>query len=324
MVNVLITTAGSVSGVNCINALRNQSELKVKIIASDASEYAPGLYLADAFYLVPPFSEEERYVDELLAISQKESITVLLPTFSKELPIIAKNIDKFIGINVNICISPFESIVLFGNKWLSYLFFKENGIETPETWLLNTLTEFNSPLYIKPIIGSGSRKNCIVSDFEELYAHSRNNDPNEYVAQQIINAKEFTVDVMADRESKVIGMVPRERIKTKDGLAIVSRTIEEPGIIDNIEKIVSTGKLTGPINIQYFKTQEKRFLFFDVNTRFAAGGLPLSIRAGMNSPLISTKLALGMAVEKNFVYKKNLTMIRYFTELFFESLGQTC
>jgi carbamoyl-phosphate synthase large subunit len=143
-------------------------------------------------------------------------------------------------------------------------------------------------------------------------------DQNEYIAQPLISAREFTVDGLADNESKLVGMIPRERIITRDGLAVVTRTVDEPQITEMIKKIVSFGKLHGPFAIQYFKTLENRFLFIDVNTRFAAGGLPLSVQAGVNIPLETVKLALGKKVSINHEYKKNLTMIRYYTELFLE------
>lgn len=318
MINVLITTAGSVSGVNCINALKNQDELKIRLITTDVSEYAAGRYLSDRFYLVPPFEKEQEYIDALLAICKKESIDVLLPTFSIEIPIIAKFIEEFRSQKINICISPFSSIELFKDKWASYQFFKHNNIDTPNTWLLKDMGNTTQPMYIKPIVGSGSRKNHIVHSNADLLALKSIIKQDEYIAQPLIQAPEFTVDVLSDYENNILSIVPRERIITKDGLAIVSRTVGELDINESIEIIVSKGKLVGAFNIQYFKIHENKFLIMDVNTRFAAGGLPLSIKSGINSPLVILKLALGQKVQKNMNYKKNIVMIRYYTELFLD------
>jgi carbamoyl-phosphate synthase large subunit len=318
MITVLVTTAGSVSGINCINALKNQDDLELKIIASDASQYAAGLYLADRYYIVPPFENEEDYINSLLNICQKEAIDVILPIFSSEIPIIAKYIEEFRDRKVNLCISPLSSIKIFANKWNAFLFFKEIGIDTPETWLLNFVNDVSSPIYVKPITGSGSRKNHVVLNKAELNLLKSKVEQDDYIAQLLMKSKEYTVDVLANNDSRVLSLIPRERIITKDGLAIVSRTVEEPGVDEIIERLVKEGKLVGTFNIQYFKTQENKFLVFDVNTRFAAGGLPLSIKAGINFPLETIKLALGRDVHVKKAYKRNLTMIRYYTELFLE------
>jgi len=318
MINVLITTAGSVSGMNCIKALQSQDELQIRIIACDVNQYAAGLYISDNCYLVPPFENEIEYVNSLLKICKEESIDVLLPTFSKDLPIIAKYIEEFKSLKVNTCISSLASIEIFSNKWKSYQFLKNNNIKTPETWLLNNLNEIATPIYVKPIIGSGSRKNYVAQNDIELSALKAIIKQDEYIAQPVIEGPEFTIDVMADFESNVLSMVPRERLLTKNGLAVVSRTVEDSGIGTIIEEIISKGRIIGPCNLQYFKLKENRLLVFDVNTRFAAGGLPLSIKSGINSPLNTVKLALGQRVQKNKSYKKNLIMIRYYTELFLE------
>ncbi len=319
MLKVLITTAGSPSAINCINALRHQDELEIEIISSDVNELAAGLYLADRHYLVPTLADDEAYISALLKICKEESIDALLPTASREMPIVAKYADEFRTNNVGLCLSPESSIRLFENKWESFLFLDRHHFPTPPTWRLQDFEPGTFPAHVKPIIGSGSQYNRIMSDENEFHSWKKGVAVDEFIVQPHLSAPEYSADVLVGNDNEILSLVPRERLRTKEGLAVVSRTVADESIAAFVERLLKRIKLTGPINIQYFRTASGEYLLFDVNPRFAAGGLPLTIRAsGVNFPLETVRLALGLPVKAKRDYVKNLMMIRYYTELFVE------
>ena len=81
-----------------------------------------------------------------------------------------------------------------------------------------------------------------------------------------------------------------------------------------MKNIIKFGKIIGPGNIQCI-LNKKRCYFIEINTRFAAGGLPLTVASGVNIPLICIKLMLGHKIQKNIDYITNLRMIRFLTEI---------
>lgn len=317
MYTVLITSGGGSSAINCINALKKQTEISIRIIAIDSNKYAPGLFLTDRGYHVVRANCKE-YIDQVLTICNNEKVQVLLPTYSDEIAIFAANVGAFSSVNTKLILSSIEEIKLFENKWSTNQFFLKNLIPTPKTWLLSDVPNSESfPLYIKPVKGSGSRNNHIVYDLGDL-RYFQNKLGETFIAQKFIGGKEYTVDIIADRESNIIAAVSRERINVKGGMAIISRTIKDNSIKKFYERIIEAARLVGPINIQYFK-ENNQYYFTDVNTRFSAGGLPLTVASGVNIPLIAVKLALGIPVQKIKTYKENLIMIRYYTEIYKES-----
>jgi len=310
---VLVTSAGSAAAVSCIRALRSQNQISIRLIAADASNLSAGLYEVDASYLVPRL-EQHSYIDSLLAIAIKESVNVILPTFSQEIPVVARAVSLFQRNSINILISPFNIIMRFANKWSSYEFFKSNGFATPETQLgemAPPALEF--PFLMKPLTASGS-KDCYKinsqSDFN-FYAQRLSG----FVVQPYLFGNEVTVDVLIDSNLQVIAAVPRLRVKIRDGMAVVSKTINNAELITEIERFASVAGIVGPANIQGFLI-DNGFLFTDVNTRFSAGGLPLTIASGVNTPLMTVMLALGMKVDAAREYQTDLWMIRSHCETF--------
>lgn len=319
MLKILVTSAGSASALNCINALRNQTELQIELISSDLNELAAGLYLADSHYLVPTLSNEEAYISALLKICRDESVNVLLPTASREMPTIAKYADEFRANNVGLCISPVSSIRLFGNKWESFLFLDHNQFPTPPTWQLPDFEPDTFPVHVKPIIGSGAQYNRFIANETEFQSWKKGVAVDEFIMQPHLDAPEYSVDVLVGNDNEILALVPRERIRTSNGLSIVTRTVADNSIAALVEGLLKRVKLVGPLNIQYFRTANGQYFIFDINTRFAAGGLPLTIRAsGVNFPLETVRLALGLPVKAKRDYVKNLMMIRYYTEVFVE------
>ncbi len=319
MIKVLITSAGSAAGMNCISALTNQSDLDLEIVAVDAHPFAAGVLKSKIKYTVPPIKSHNAYIDRVLQICVDENVQIILPTFSEEIPLFAYNLKIFRKNSIKFLIPPYDSVRIFEDKWLSYKYFCSERVDTPKTWQVRALPKkVPFPVIVKPIKGSGSRNTFIANSQDELNFYIKFKE-NEIIIQEIINGREFTIDILADKNYKIVAAVPRERILKKGGMAIVSKTASPKYIPSEIETIISSMNLIGPINIQYIFSGEKHF-FIDVNTRFAAGGLPLTVKSGQNIPLMVIKLILGQKVSKIQKYKNNLVMVRYYQEVFANEL----
>ena len=314
-INVLITSAGGAAAINVIQALKSQTEVPVRLVAVDMDPLAPGLDLADSGHVVPR-ATDMNFIPTLLEICDAEDVDVAIPMLSAEVPILAAEREAFNDLGIFMLVSDEWTNRICADKRLTHEFFATNDFPTPETWTVDQIPDLRSleyPVIIKPSTGSGSRHTYRADSADQLTALLPL-VPSALV-QQYVEGQEITVDVLADCRSKLLAAVQRERLRISDGKAVTARTIDDKKVDSYVSRMVRELRLVGPGNIQCIRTAD-RLYFIEVNARFAAGGLPLTVAAGANTPLMLLKLALGHRVQPASGYVTGLVMCRYLTELF--------
>jgi carbamoyl-phosphate synthase large subunit len=313
--NVLITAAGVATAGNVISALRSQKDLNFKIVAVDADPLSYGLYLADKFYIVPKVNER-LYIPEIMNICKRERIDVLIPLWSNEILLYSEKREEFKKIGVRIAISEPGTVKTCIDKYEFYKFLSKNGIPTAKTYLPHEAGKINFPAFIKMRSGSASKNAKKISSCKELEIELKKN--SDLLVQELLEGREYTIDFVADSGGKILSMVPRERIEVRDGKAVKGVTVKNPEIMSIVENVVKKLNLKGPGNAQGIMTKSG-FRITEINPRFAAGGLPLSVKAGANLPVLMIKDLFGLKIKnKEREFKENIFMIRYLTEIFVE------
>jgi len=311
-INILLTGAGTQTFANVINPLKDYYRNRVKLVACDMDPMAYGLYLADKSYIIPP-AVNSNFIKRIVEICRLESVKIILPLLSLDMLPISKHKKEFADMGVSAPISDYKSIKICSDKKLTYDFFRHHNIPTPATYLPDELPgKLDFPVIVKPRHLSGSKFFQKVNSRDELPKITGCvPDP---IIQSFLNGQEYTVDILADLESRPVGIVPRSRLKISSGKSVVGKTEDLPVLRKLIEYVIKKIPLIGPANIQCFKINGN-FLFTEVNPRFSAGGLPLSVSAGMNSPVQLVKIALGQTVPKLTKNYNNLYLFRYYTEV---------
>ena len=313
-IKVLITSAGSTNGVNVIKALRSQNELSLSLIAVDADPLAAGLYMTDKYYVVPK-ANAKNFISAILKICNKEKVEIIIPTFSYELPIFAKNKEIFKENGIKIAISSYKTYLVTEDKIKTNEYFKRLKIPFLKIYTKED-RKIKFPVIIKPIKASGSKGVIKVKNREEL------NFFRKYIKKSIIQecaiGDEYTIDGVSDFEGKMLAASPRIRLETKGGLAVKSITIEDLQMVNFTKKIVENLKVVGPFNVQCFK-YKKSLRFVEINSRFPSGGLPLTVKAGLNIPLILIKLLLGKKIGKINI-KTGIIMTRYWDSIILKKI----
>ncbi len=314
-INILITSAGSAPAISVIKALRKQKEIQIKIIAVDMGELSAGFFLADKSYLVPP-SQRPDFIPEIKRICKKEEVSILIPIIDEELPIFAKEKNSFSSLGLKVLVNDFGIVERGNDKYKTYLFCKENGVLTPTTYLYpgNKGQVFNFPIIVKPRFGRGSQSLYKVEDQDQLQNLPLND--GEFILQEFIPGKEFTVDIFARPDGVVLQVVPRERIMVKAGQIYKGRTVKRVNLIELAKGVAEKFGINGPCNIQFIE-RNNRFYLIEVNPKFAAG-LPLTVNAGVNIPLLLIKIHLGIKVSsQELEFRDNFYMLRYWEEVYF-------
>ncbi len=314
-VTVLLTSAGVTTAVNVIHALRKSTAFKVKIVAVDMNKFSAGLYLADCHYSVPPASDPQ-YIDELLHICKKEDVHFLFPLFSGEIGLLARHAERFIQRSICLMLPHPEVIdtCIDKNRFLRYL--HENSYPYPDLFLPDQATKESFPLFMKPVRGSSSKDTFIIRDQNELHFYLKKYPKS--ILQKYIHGVEYTVDCLV-HHGKVYVCSPRARLRVKDGKSVVGKTVYHPELIELVSDLVVKIGMNGPCNVQCIEDEAGKLYLVEMNPRLAAGGLPLTVKAGANIPEMMLKLALGFEVNPVKCILPDIVMIRYFDDLFLQA-----
>jgi carbamoyl-phosphate synthase large subunit len=293
-INILITAASRrvplIQGF--VQALKHL-DVRGNVVTTDMNTLSPGLYFSKRHYLVP-LTTDERYIPYIRSICFKERIHLLIPTIDDELPLFGAFADSFLEMGVRVVVSGREIGAICNDKHRTMHFLAGKGIAVPRTWLPHEL-DFGSlhyPLFLKPRQGRGSVGCYYITNERELrFFLEYVQDP---VVQEYLQGREFTIDVLADFNGRIISVVPRERLVVRSGVTDRGQTWHNPALIDLGVHAAEALQIRGPANIQ-LKWHADRGTIFEVNPRFS-GGIALTIAAGADFPAWLIEMRLGRRV----------------------------
>lgn len=313
--NVLITSASRKVGLVKTFKKALQENGGGQVFAGDINPQSPSLYFADE-HLILPRSDKDSFIEELIDICRKYEIKLLIPTRDEELLLFSKNIEKFSNVGTKIMVSPEESIAICQNKDSFIEFCNLHGFDIPRTFSnVEDYSKLEYPLFIKPKIGKGGLNTFKVDTLEELESILKLFD--DVIIQEFVDWNEYTVDLFADFDGKVISAVPRERINVLGGESLVTKTFKNEKIIEETIRLAKSLNLIGHNTIQCFFNGEI-VKFIEINPRFGGAAI-LSFEAGANSPENLIKLLNGENL-KPIIYnfKDNFLALRFVNEIFIE------
>jgi len=296
---------------------------KINVIAADIDRLAAGLSLADKGYIVPPINDKQ-FFDKIKWLVRREKVHVIIPCLDTFLLPFAEKRKEFHEMGTELILSPIKTIGICRDKWLLYQFLHET-IAMPKSIIPNiterpyvrfTRGHIGFPVIIKPRMGSGSQNVFIANNDEELeFFLGKVSSP---IIQEQVSGQEYTVDMLVNKEHEPLAIIPRKRLEVKAGISVKGLIEMNKEIINLGQEICSLLKFFGPVNIQLFlNKKDNKLKITEINPRIA-GGMSLTVAAGINMPLLSIYLALGKKIKIEPVRNK-LYMSRYFEEIIFDS-----
>lgn len=314
-ISVLVTSAGSIPGIAVIQALKQQEEIPVRVVAADMNPLSVGFCLSDYSVTIPHASSPD-FIPCVLDLCTIEGIKVVFPIIDEELQVFADHSGDFVKIGVTLVTNAPDVVRIAKDKYETYLFCKANGIVTPETFLPDERKKIMSakfPLVVKPRAGRGSKGVFKTENIKQLDFFC------EYVVNPVVQectvGTEYTIDILTTFDGDVLSVVPRERIETKAGMSVKGRTVKDGRLIGYGKRIAETVRLFPRGNIQCID-DGKDICLIEVNPKFAAT-LPFTIRAGVNMPLLLLKMCLGEQIRRRIDdFEDGLMMLRYWQEVY--------
>jgi carbamoyl-phosphate synthase large subunit len=310
---VLVTGAGGPSGITILRAMAGEP---VTMLAADLDPYAAGLYLVEADQRsLLPRGDAPHFAQTLLALCQRWEVDVVIPTVDTELLPVARMRDDFARAGTTAVVASAETLeVCLDKARLARLC--DAVVRVPRTVVVDehfAPHAVDLPVIVKPRSGSGSRGIRLVERIPELEALPRD---GTLLVQEHLPGPEFSLDVLARSDGRVVGVVPRERLKVDSGIAVTGRTLHDDGLETFARKVAETIGLTTVANVQVKQDAAGVPALLEVNPRFP-GTMPLTIAAGIDMPRLAIHEALGGEIPDGPLPFEDIAMVRYFEERFF-------
>lgn len=320
--NVLITSAG-IRGY-LVKYFKETLGDKGKVFAADCSTYAPALYDADDYFILPDVSDKN-YVDELMKNCERNDINGIVSLNDIELPILSKNKNKFSKENIEIIISDPEIIDICYDKYKTYNFLIKNGFLAPKTFIsLKKALEglenkkLKLPVLIKPRKGSASQDIVKIFTIKELKNEFGNR--KNMIIQEFIDGEEYGVDVFNNEKQIPVAIFAKKKIKMRAGETDKAISIYDRKIIEVAQSLSNKLGFYGPADIDMFK-RDDTYLIMEINPRFG-GGYPLSHALGAKFPEKITSLINKEKLVTNYnKYSGNVLMMKQY-EIMIKEIGK--
>lgn len=328
--NVLLTCAGRRNYM--IQYFREALNGRGKVYAADTNADAAALQDADAYFLVPPVNHED-YFDILKNICGDHQIRLLVSLNDLELPLLARERERFLEVGTIVVVSPPNLIDMCFDKNESDKFILAQGLEVPKTY--SSLQDARDaldcgdiafPLVIKPRWGTASIGIDYAQDIEELelmYALTKKRISRTILAdismldfdrsiliQEFIDGEEFNLDIVNDLNGDYVATLVTHKLALRSGETDRAVTVDN----DMMEALGALlGKKLGHIGILDCDIIIGNGVTYilDFNPRFG-GAYPFSHVAGANIPAALIAWANGDEPEADwFKIKPNIMASKY-------------
>ncbi len=320
--NVLLTSVGRRAYM--VKYFKDVLGEKGKVLASNSDDKTVAFHYADKS-VISPLIYDENYIPFLLKFCKENRVDALISLFDIDLLVLAKNKDKFLDVGTKVIVSDPDFISICNDKWKTYKFLKENGFNTPKTYLTlkDTIValdrgELKYPVVVKPRFGCGSIALSVAEDEMALLYYFRRNtrtiektylkyesdyEEEKIIYQQCLPGQEYGADVINDLNGNFRTVNIRKKIAMRAGETDIAELVYEPVIYNELSKL---GKITGHIanmDTDVFMVNGVPYIL-EMNARFG-GGYPFSHNGGCNLPKAITMWVSGKEVPDNLLESKS-------------------
>lgn len=314
--NILLTSAGRRGYlVRYFKEALREAGLKGLVHAANSQE-SPAFAAADKT-VVTPLIYDPGYIGFLLDYCKKWEISLLIPLFDIDLPVLAAHKAEFLKAGTRIAAAEPWAVQACNDKWRTWKLLLEEGLNSPRTWLdrAQALEAVKSgeaawPLMVKPRWGMGSLSVYEAENEQELLVLAekiRREIGRSYLKyeaaahmdscvliQQKLKGREFGLDIMNDLEGRHMAVSVKEKLAMRSGETDRAVTVECPALEEIGARLGRRLGQPGNLDADVFLADGEYYVL-ELNARFG-GGYPFSHAAGVNLPLAMVRWAAGLPV----------------------------
>lgn len=312
--NILILSCGARNKL--VHYFKEKENGIHNVVCADCSIYAPALYAADSYHIIPRMSSPD-YFETVLSICEKEKIDAVLPLQEDELTLTASLQEQYRQAGVTAVVSPTDTVALCRDKYAFYEHLRKNNLPTLMTY--RRFSDFQAdyqakkavlPVFLKPVRGCGSIGIQKVENIKLLSALCRYG-AEDMLIQQFAEGEEYGADLYVDMLShKPVSIFVKKKLRMRAGETEKSISVKDPLLFDLIKETAASLSLSGPIDMDIFKVDGSYYIS-EINPRFG-GGYPHAHACGMNFPkLIAENIAGRENPDTIGNYEEGICMLKY-------------
>ena len=125
---------------------------------------------------------------------------------------------------------------------------------------------------------------------------------------------EYSIDVFADLDGRVVAAVPRSRLRVDSGVSVAGNTFHDEELEQAARRVAVAIGLETVANVQLRRDREGRAALLEVNPRFP-GAMPLTVAAGVDMPSLTLDAVLGRPVPAAIDFAE-IAVVRYLEDTF--------
>lgn len=311
--NILILSCGTRNKV--VQYFKDAVGVRGKVIATDCSQYAPALYDADSYYIVPRMTEPG-YIDEIISICKDERIDGVLSLIDPELSLLAQHKKAFEAVGTTVIGSSYELCEMALDKWAMYNWLTEHGYPCAKTYVqfsefeqALTNDEVSFPVFVKPRFGSASLHISKADDMETaefLFKHQP-----DMIVQEFLHGQEIGADCYIDMVSQeVVSIFTKKKLLMRAGETDKAVSFRDRELFALVERFARESGFLGQIDVDIFDVGGVYYIS-EVNPRFG-GGYPHAYESGVNHMHLIVNNLNGHANKPCIgAYDEGIVMMKY-------------
>lgn len=324
--NILLTSVGRRSYL--VKYFKEALDGKGKVYVSNSTDQSPAFQVADG-YTVTPLIYDDNYIPFLLEYCKEKKISAIISLLDIDLPILSKNKELFKENGVTVIVSDYTVIEKCNDKYLTYQFLVDNGLNAPKTYIdLETAKEdikngnVDFPLFVKPRWGMGSIsvfEACNKEELDVLYRKAKRelkntvlkyesavDVENAILIQEKLKGQEHGLDIINNLNGEYQNTIVKKKIAMRSGETDCASTVENNELKQLGEKLSGLLHHIGNLDVDVFVVDGIPHVL-EMNARFG-GGYPFSHMAGVNLPKALISWLLGEKVDNSLLTAKKDVM----------------
>lgn len=311
--NILILSCGTRNKI--VRYFRTELAGNGIVVGTDMSPYAPALYEADKYYIVPRMTAPG-YLDVIFQICKDEKIDGVLSLIDPELSLLAKHKKEFASLGVNVIGSDYEQCERSLDKMQMYQWLTERNYCCAKSYVDKEAFyadidagAIQYPVFVKPVCGSASIAISKVFDKETVEFLFSKND--KLMIQEFLNGQEIGADVYIDMVSgEVVSIFTKKKLLMRAGETDKAVSFKDEKLFTLISRFAAESGYRGQIDIDIFDINGEYYIS-EVNPRFG-GGYPHAYECGVNHMGLIVDNLKGIAnPEQIGNYEDGLVMMKF-------------
>ncbi|ARV62591.1 ATP-utilizing enzyme (ATP-grasp superfamily) [Nostocales cyanobacterium HT-58-2] len=293
-------------GIRCLKKASSEFNINVLVSSDQVTNdnswldfYKCSAYIDNLFFSKYIMDSIE-YLDEVIQIIENRKIDIVFPASEFGFKFVSKYREKLSKLCKLVALPSEDTLHTAFDKWKLHLFLKQHNISTPETVLLRefeNVSEFNYPVLLKPIDGSGGNN---IQKIDTLGKESLqlilNHSSDGYIVQEYIDGYDMGCSVLC-WEGQILAYTIQQQLGVTKGFAPKIdklKFVHDSAVLDIVTRTVNALKWTGIANLDLrYNSKNGKIHIIEINPRYWQSMMG-SLSAGVNFPYLLYLLSSGI------------------------------